>query len=546
MSIQFNADRHEILIQVNDWDLRELGKHLPAAHWRKNYATWAVPASYFTAKRVADTYGMLHQDGSFANYLAEAEQCLWVAQEMAKAKEWAPIPITAIQPKGEWMHQRRAFWFSYHLDSSVLAVTMGGGKTKTAIDLLQNWKSSRVLVITPNAAQEDVWFPQLDQYMVNEYLASFRFQHTDLKRFTADADYLMTNGGAPHNLVVVNWEAFWREPFRSWAVAQKWDAVIPDEAHRAKSAGSFQSKFLFQLGLRSRRKLCLTGTLMPHSPLDVYGTYRFADHGIFGTNHDKFEARYAEKGGYHDREVVGFKNTEELTEKFVPITLIVDDSEQGLPRTVDIEHKVDLEPPAKKAYFEVDKEFITQVKGGTITAKNSGVKLLRLHQLACGIAKTDESDKERRMSDAKIRAVKEILRDLRDDEPIVIFTRFRLDMNDLQIALNKAGHTVSLIGNGVNELQHWKRGQTQVLIAQIQAVKEGVDLTRSAVGIFYSTGIYLGDYLQCRKRLHRPPQKRMVRFIHILARGTKDVVTMRALRERRDVIATVLADAKNR
>lgn len=543
--IRYDEDRHEITIQLTDWDLQPLGKHLPAAHWRKNAGAWAVPASYFTAKRVNETFGMLHLHKSFVDYLWAAEDALKMAHRMATAKKWDEIPITAIQPKGEWMHQRRAFWFSYNLDASVLAVTMGGGKTKTAIDLLQNWGSSRVLVITPNAAQEDVWFPQLGQYMVHEYLTSFRFQHKDLKRFTADADYLMTNGGAPHNLVVVNWEAFWREPFRSWAVEQRWDAVIPDEAHRAKSAGSFQSKFLFQLGLRSRRKLCLTGTLMPHSPLDVYGTYRFADHGIYGTNHDKFEARYAEKGGYHDREVVGFKNTEELTEKFAPITLIVDDSEQGLPRTVDIEHKVDLEPPAKKAYLEVDKEFISQIRGGTITAKNSGVKLLRLHQLACGIAKPDDKD-ERRISDAKIRAVKEILRDFADNEPIVIFTRFKLDMVDLTVALKKAGHSVSLIGNGVNELQEWKRGKTQVLIAQIQAVKEGVDLTRSAVGIFYSTGIYLGDYLQCRKRLHRPPQQRMVKFIHILARGTRDVVTMRALRERRDVINAVLADAKAR
>lgn len=543
MSISYNADRHEIVIQITDWDLQPLGKHLPAANWRPRAGAWAVSASYFTAMRIAETFGMLHQDRSFFEYLDDAEAALATAHQIATAKKWDPIPITAIQPKGEWMHQRRAFWFSYYLDSSVLAVTMGGGKTKTAIDLIQNWGSSRVLIITPNAAQEDVWLPQLEQYMVPEYLASFRFQHGDLKRFTADADYLMSNGGAPHNIVVVNWEAFWRDPFRSWAIEQDWDAVIPDEGHRAKSAGSFQSKFLFQLGLRSKRKVILTGTLMPHSPLDVYGVYRFADHGIYGTNHGKFEARYAEMGGYHNREVVGFRNTEELTAKLEPITLMIDDSEQGLPSVVDVDHKVDLEPAAKKAYRDIETEFIAEWKGGSITAKNAGVKLLRLHQLACGIAKVDDKP-ERRISTAKIAAVKAVLDDLADDEPVVVFVRFKLDMQDLLHALHKAGRSASLIGNGVNELQEWKRGETQVLIAQIQAVKEGVDLTRSAVGVFYSTGIYLGDYLQCRKRLHRPPQTRMVRFIHLVARGTKDVDTIRALRGRRDVIKAILGAMK--
>ncbi len=129
---------------------------------------------------------------------------------------------------------------------------------------------------------------------------------------------------------------------------------------------------------------------------------------------------------------------------------------------------------------------------------------------------------------------------------MVVFVRFRPDIDDLIEVIRDSSRTVSEMSGKVNQLQEWKAGRTDVLVAQIQAVKEGVDLTRSAFGIFHSTGISLGDYLQCRKRLHRPPQARMVRFVHILATGTKDVTTMWALQQRKQVIKTVLDDISGR
>ena len=61
-----------------------------------------------------------------------------------------------------------------------------------------------------------------------------------------------------------------------------------DESHRAKAAGSKVSKFLALLGKRVHYKMCLSGTPMANSPLDVYGQYRFLDSSIFGTNHYLF------------------------------------------------------------------------------------------------------------------------------------------------------------------------------------------------------------------------------------------------------------------
>lgn len=421
----------------------------------------------------------------------------------------------------------------------MLAITMGGGKTKIATDLMQNWGARDVLIVSPLAACEDAWIPQLDQYIVGGYRLACSFSGPARRRVYAAENVLEES--TDHRIVLVNHEFFWREPFRSFALDRQWDLVIADEIHREKSAGSKQSYFLSRLGLKASRRLGLTGTPMPHSPLDVYGQFRFLDRSIYGTNYATFENRYAIYGGFQHREVVGYKNLDDLNEKFYRIAIKVEDSEQGLPETVDTTHSVKMRPATRGVYEAMNREFIAEFGGGVVTAANPGVKLLRLHQIASGIVKL-ESGHVQRVGREKIEATLDVIGDLSDTEPVVVFTWFTPDTQELCDILRLRGIMASELSGRVNELADWKAGKTRILVAQIQAAKEGIDLTRAAVGIFHSTGIALGDYEQCRKRLHRPPQTRMVRFIHIVAQATRDVSTMRALLARQDVVKAALAE----
>lgn len=540
----YDPDRRELYVLCPTPEVMALGRALPAPRrYDEKTSRWVSPATPAMVARVGEIWGRTGLDATpaFKKYMADS---IWRAQkahEVLNAKRWPPIPITAEQPTGKWMHQRKAFWFAYQLEASLLAITMGGGKTKIAIDLMQNWNARKVLVIAPLAACEDAWLPQLHRYMVGPYVAARSFSGTMFRRMEA-ADYAIVNNDHQHGIVLINHEAFWREPMRSYLLSVEWDLIIGDELHREKSAGSKQSVFLGQLAQRAKRRLGLTGTPMPHSPLDVYGQFRFLDRGIYGSHHESFEQKYAIYGGFQFREVIGFKNMDDLQRKFFSISLVIDDSEQGLPETVDITHSVKLDFQTKRIYDNMDKEFMAEVKEGSATAANAGVKLLRLHQIACGILKLDAHANAKRVGTEKMQALSEVISDLPDKEPVVIFTRFTPDTNDVCEFIRTIDGDVSELSGNRHELQDWKQGKTRVLVAQIQAAKEGIDLTRAAVAIFYSTGISLGDYLQCRKRLHRPPQKRMVRFIHLIASGTRDVSTMRSLEKRHDVVKDVLQE----
>lgn len=532
------------IVSLDGWDFRvicptpelhEKVRQIPGAVELRAQGAWRIPATVFVGDRIQTVLHPVEMHTSFREYMSPRLHALADAQRELACVTWPEIPDTDVQPTGKWMHQRKAFWFAERLEACMLNITMGGGKTKIACDLIRHWQSDFTLIISPLAAIDDAWSPAL-RNVLQKHMALLRTDYERLSDFV-----FRLNHYAPPRAVVVNWEAFWREPFRSWAADQEWDLIIADEVHRAKSAGSFSSKFLYQLGLRAHRRLGLTGTLMPHSPLDIYGQFRFLDAGIFGTNVASFREEFAVMGGYHDKEVIGFKNLSLLKEKIAAITVTIDDSEQGLPEVSSLEHKVVLEPKARKVYDAMDKEFVASVKSGDITAANAGVKLLRLHQIASGIAKLEDGS-EIRISTSKIAGLLDVIGDIPEDDPVVIFVRFKRDLHDILAKISR--FKCCLLGDGLNELQDWKRGKRRFLVAQIQAAKEGIDLTRAAYAVFYSTGLSLGDYEQCQKRLHRPPQKRMVRFIHILARATKDVDTMRALKKRKSVIEECLRSAR--
>ncbi len=163
------------------------------------------------------------------------------------------------------------------------------------------------------------------------------------------------------NVYVINYESVWREPFFSWAVKNgPWSMIVLDESHRAKSPGSRVSKSLYRLGLRSYKRVAMSGTMMDENPLDVYGQYRFLDVGIFGSKWTRFRDQYAIMGGFQGRQIVGHKNQQELMIKVDSVCLRVTEEEaesfDQLPQPIHITRKCQLTGKAKDLYRSVDRK----------------------------------------------------------------------------------------------------------------------------------------------------------------------------------------------
>jgi SNF2 family DNA or RNA helicase len=439
-------------------------------------------------------------------------------------------PPQSAETADPWAHQAKAAEFLAAHNAALLKIDMGGGKTRIAAQSLAQPHHLPALVITKHKVIEDgIWDRECGRLGLDvlPLTGSISLRANELvQRHAAGGSYV----------AVTNYEAVWRKPLAECILRIPWRTVIADECHRLKSAGSSVSRFAAKLGTVPHR-IGLSGTPMAHSPLDVYGQFRFLDSTIYGSNYRAFRSRYAIMGGYQDHQVIGYQNQDEFMRRFWRITFTAE-IDFGL-EALDIDLTHELPPAARGLYHELDTEFWAQVGDSSVTIANAAVKVLRLQQLAAGHTRDDEGE-VRTVHTARADTLSDWLDDVDPREPVVVFCRFRHDLGAVERVASFLGRPYSEVSGSRNDLTAWKEGQSTILGVQIQAGGEGIDLTRAALAVYYSIGHSLSDYLQSRARLVRPGQTRPVRFYHLSARGTVDAKVYRALAAREDVIQSLL------
>ena len=418
---------------------------------------------------------------------------------------------------------------------SMLAMEMGTGKTKVAIDLMDAQDYRRVLIICPLSVVSGVWPGEFARHSAAPWNV-LPLAHGSVKDKQAQAEAALLK--SERAAVIINYESVWREPFGSWARAQKWDLLVMDESHRCKSPGGVASRYLSRLSDRVPRRLALTGTPMPHSPLDIYAQYRALDKSIYGTSFFRFKARYAVMGGWSNAEVVGYQYQQELQRKFYSIAYRVEAADVlDLPPLLTVTRMCELGPQARKLCRTLERDFIADLEEGRITAVNALSQLLRLQQVTSGYARTEDG------LDVEVDTTKaELLADLLEDmgkEPVVVFARFKHDLKVVHRVARRLERPSYEISGARKDLSLWNEGGG-VLAVQIQSGGVGIDLTKARYAVYYSLGFSLGDYLQSMARLHRQGHERPVEIIHLVAAGTVDEKVMAALAAREQIVESIM------
>jgi SNF2 family DNA or RNA helicase len=468
----------------------------------------------------------------------------------------APVVETEIAlPPGmlthPWRHQQAAYryvldHFASGLHGILLAMGMGTGKSLVACMLVLGLAARRVLIACPLRVVP-VWISQFERHVGTPVVIAALDEDAGSvakKQELAEEKMRLAQARGVPFVAVINFDGAWRDPFAAWAEKQQWDIVIADEAHRIKSPGGKASLFFKRLRLRSRYRIALSGTPMPHGPLDIYAVFRFLDITIFGPSFAAFRQTYAVMGGFQRKQITGFQNLDELERLMGRITFRVGKDVLDLPPETHVTYHCDLAGEGRRIYKDIEDDFVAQVRDNVVTAANALVKLLRLQQVANGIVKTDDGE-EHRVDDAKKRLLADTLEDIGGDEPVVVFCRFHPDLDAVHEACESHGYTSLELSGRRDEVRRWQDGEAQVLAVQIQAGGVGVDLTRARYDIFYSLSFSLGDYDQAQSRVHRPGQTRPVEHIHLVARNTVDVRIMRALEKRAEIIESILAEITN-
>lgn len=454
-----------------------------------------------------------------------------------------PRPETVMRVKTPpWQHQRQAFDFVVKRRAAMLAMDMGCGKSLVVVSVIASRNHQRTIILAPLSVVS-VWPEEFARHAdVPIDVVPLDEGSVRQKQERAQNALNRASRNGQSVVVVVNYESAWREPFASWALRAGWDCLVLDESHRIKNPSAKSSIWCARLALSVPYRLALTGTPFAHSPLDIYGQYRALDRNIYGNSFFAFRHRYAIMGGYQNKNVIGFRNLEELHRKFYSIAYRVTAADVlPLPPVVHQTRIVHLNAKASRVYRELETNLSADIESGLVTAGNALARLLRLQQVTSGYAVTEDGHEET-IDDGKAKALVEVFEDLPAEEPVVVFSRFTHDLAAVRQAASQARRPYFELSGRARERDAWDTGDNrgQVLGVQIQAGGLGVSMTRARYCVYYSLGFSLADYEQSKARLHRPGQQQCVCYIHLVAANTVDEKVYQVLAERKDVVEGVL------
>lgn len=344
------------------------------------------------------------------------------------------------------------------------------------------------------------------------------------------------------------------------------DVIIVDESHKIKGVGSNTSRLAARLAGLTKRRIILTGTVMPHSPMDVFAQWRFLQPTAFGpivggertrATFARFQRRYGVMGGFMGREVVSYQNLDELQDIMADNSIVVkkEDADIDLPEMTDVEVPVVLSPKEQKAYDTMKRDLQTSLASGVLaTAPNKLTQMMRLRQITAGHL-PDSNGVVQTVGTSKIDTIKSLVHDtLEGESRVVIFAVFRHEVQALADGIRRKGTEVLVIDGRTPQDERLRLRQKfgssdparLVLIAQVKTISLSVnELVTANHAIFATLSQQRDDLVQARDRLNRIGQERPCTFWYVLARGTVDEVVLHAHQNRTNLESAVLAHIRD-
>ena len=455
---------------------------------------------------------------------------------------------------------------------------MGCGKSLTAIAVMgaayRMKKIKKVLVVAP-ASVCSVWKNELSGFagfpFSSRILTGTKDQRLKSLAGLKDAvegkdedkneenseDYIPGEnaGEDPLKIAIINYESVWRpemyKEIESWCP----DMVIADESQRIKSLKAKQSKAMHKLGRMAKYRLILSGTPIQNNALDLFSQYLFLAPEVFGNNFFEFRSRYAVMGGYEGREVIGYKNLDELIRREYDIGYRVTKKDAlDLPEQVFETIPVHMDRKTENLYNKLVESCIAELEEEkTVKLDNVLTKLLRLQQFTGGFLKTDEAPEPEKIFDGKLDALSDILEDhvISSGKKLVIFCRFKAEIKAIKELLEKKKIKYGCI---YGEVSMQDRGdivskfqtdpETKVFLAQEDTAGLGITLTAADTAVYYSVNYNYASYAQSLARIHRIGQHNTCTYIHLVCEGTVDEKVLEALQCKEETAKLIVDDWK--
>jgi len=460
-------------------------------------------------------------------------------------------------------HQLTALGTSHNKENFALFMEMGTGKSKVLIDniamLYDKGKINAALIIAPkgvyrNWEQQElpIHMPEHIMFQIITWSPSTTIkQKNSLKKLFIHNEDLV--------IFLMNIEAFSTK--KGVQIAEKfllahWALMAIDESTTIKSPTASRTKSVLKLRALAKYRRILTGAPVTKSPLDLYTQCFFLDPDFLDfSSYYAFKNRYAimvdrNVGTHSFKHVLGYRRLDELNDKLGNFSYrVLKEDCLDLPEKVYMKRNISLTPEQLKAYVEMKKHAITELKGKRTTATSALAQLVRLHQIVCGHLTHDDGE-IRKLKNNRMKELLEILEET--DGKVIIWAIYRHDIKEITKVISGRygakcvesffGDTADRDRQDIVARFQDRASDLRFFVGNPKTGGYGLTLTASHTVIYYSNSYDLEIRLQSEDRVHRISQDKKVTYIDLITEGTVDELIVKNLRSKINLATKILGE----
>lgn len=450
-------------------------------------------------------------------------------------------------------HQVRALKRAWRKNEFALFHEMGTGKTFTTINLAAarflKGQVNSLIVICPTPIKM-VWEEQLEEFCPVEYesfvlMAGKSSQKSAIEFGKSISDKL--------KVLVVGVEALSQGSANEVALsfaARNDCMIVCDESSRLKNGKASRTKKAIEIAQRCLFRVILTGTYVTQGIEDLYGQFAFLNPGILGCkSFFQFRNRYCVMGGFENRKVIAYQNTDDLMKRIAPYIDIVKKHEVlDLPPKIYERMIVEPSPNQLKLIRDLKDTFEAEHLGDTLITETILERLTRFQQIIGGHFPFMEEPglyKTKRIDgpNPKLDAMMGVIDDLPNDTKVIIWARFIPEavlIRDSLAQVYGKNSVVTFIGMDDNEsrktaVRRFQHEDARFIISNPSLGGMGQTWTAATAVIYYSNSFSFEDRMQSEDRAHRKGQERSVTYIDIEANHAYDKMILKAIKNKSDI-----------
>jgi SNF2 family DNA or RNA helicase len=325
--------------------------------------------------------------------------------------------------------------------------------------------------------------------------------------------------------------------------------MVIDESTCIANWKSLRTQVCTKLGLMSNYRRILTGDPIPNNPIDLYSQLYWLDpESVKNRSYYAFRGHFCDMGGYKNKQIVGYKNMNELTaicEKYgyrVRTEDVLDMPTQNwrirkiTPKqsTIDLYNKI-----VEEDVISLLNEYGDNVEIDVSMMLTQFVKL----QQVCGGTLIDEEKVAHIIGNEKLDELMTMLNEW-GNRKVLIWHQFREEGRIIIEAL-KGKRALSFNGDlSAKErgetVKAFEDGKAQYMVIQNDAGHLSITLNSATYAVWYSNHLRPIVRNQSERRNWRIGQKNMVLYYDLLMDGMIDSWVYDRLKRKRNFNANII------